>query len=471
MKLAAGSLLLLLLSPPASAQAEPVFGENLGIAVVCDPTFLFPNYAGGATANCEVKDLSRDSLVLPGQPGGTSLSQHVLTFTFEPLFNETNYTSGWQVVLSKSTAYPFGGDTVPFTVDIKVTPLVARQDFQWIVHVDYDGPNGYRHRESVNFSAEVNNYDFAVVSMEQHSISQKVGQDQIVRYEVQVHNVAVYPDSYRFSVKADPDLLVSVPPNLYVPAGETRSAYVDVLTPHGKLFEIGRSTTVLVKVNSLTGSGVYGATGVLAIRGFYIPTYWIPLLLVGLVSASVVVRGSREKTQLHRRERGRPRHVELTPRQAVLLAELRREDPETYKEKKKALDTVYHERTSDYRAHRRERAAADRQEAKIARAEFLAAKKARKAKRKEEKRAALLAKKQAAHDEKLRRRDEKREAKLVKKKEKVLAKTRAKLEKQQAKAAARDAKLAAKQAKIDAKAAKQEQAAQKKAERDARKKQ
>lgn len=441
-----------------------MFGENLQIAVPCFKTALFPDYAGSDMANCEVKDLSRDSLVIPGSPGGTSLNRHMVVWSWEPINNETNATAGWQVIVSESTRYPLGGETIPFTVEVKATPLVERQDFDFLVHVDYtDSNTGYTNRTTIPFHTEVNQYDFAVVAVTQATKAQRVGQDDIVRYTVEVANVGVYPDSYAFSIKADPDLGVTTPPNLYVPPGETRTTVVTLLTPHDKLYEIGRSTSILIKVNSVTGSGVYSTVGVLQIRGLYLPTYWIPLLLVGLVSMGVLVRGSREKALLAKAERGRPRRVELTPRQAVVLAELRRTDPDAYKEKRASLDSVYRERLSDYRGHRKERAAADAEEARQARAEFLAAKKARKAKRAEEKREAKRQRAEQARQAKLDKRDAKREAKLVKKKEKILAKTRAKLEKKQAKEAKKQAKLDAAQARADAKAAK-------KAEKQARKK-
>lgn len=463
---AAGVFLLLALLPsPAAAQAEPVMEQALDIAVVCQRSFLFPAYAGQDEAPCEVQDLSRDSLIVPGVVPGASPTPHVVKFSY---VTTSNNTAGWQVVLSHAVAYPIGGQRIPFTVNVKATPVIQTQDFTFNVIVTYEGPGGHNSTHVVPFFVEVNSYDFAVVTMNSSTISQKAGQDDIVRYEVLVSNVGVYPDSYRFSVKTDPDLQVTIPPNLYVPPGETRGAFIQVLTPHSKVYEIGRSTAINVKVQSVGmngGSGVYSTVGVLQIRGSYIPLYWIPLLVVGAVSASVVVRGTREKTQMRRLEAGRPRRVELSPRQAVLLAEMRRTSPETYKDKRQALDTVYRERVSDYRAHHKEVMAADKEEARQAKIEFAAQRRTRKEQRaaekvreKEERKAAKRALIAQRH-----------EAKLLKKKEKTLAKRRKILEKAKAKADAKAAKLAAKQAKLDEKALKKEQAAQKKAAKDARK--
>lgn len=474
-RIAAGGLLSLLLllsfSSPASAQLPPeVASQALHLGITCNgPTLLEPDYAGQAEVTCTLRDYSRDSVFLPDSTSGTSPTGHQVVVTTRPV-NESIEAKGWQTEPKGLPFFMVGGDAKEFIVRAKTTPIIDTQDYHFELVVDYTHQSGYNRTFIVPFTAEVNRYDFALLSWA-GPLSQKAGQDDVVTYTLAITNTGVYPDSYRFTVtSALTDVYVSQPPNLFVPPGETRTTNITVLTPHGKIYEIGRTGALSIKVNSMTGSGAYSATAVLQIRGAYVPTYWIPLLLVGLVSASVVVRGSREKAQARALERGRPRRVEITPRQTVLLAELRRTDPEAYREKKRSLDSVYKERLTDYRAHRKERLAADREEARQARAEFQAAKKARRAKRAEEKRAAKLRRAEEKRAAKIARKEAKREAKLVKKKEKVLGKKRAKLEKERAKAEAREAKAAAKQAKLDAKALKREQAAAKKAEKEARKK-
>lgn len=462
--MAAGALLLLiLLTPTSAAQLPPeVAGGALFISVECPDTMLEPAYAGQDEVMCRVRDLSRDSVYLPDATSGTGATPHQIMLTARPRAGFENVT-GYQVIVTRPIIDLYGGDVVDFGVNVKTTPLVNAQDYPFELVAEYTHSSaGYNQTIVVPFSAQVAPYDFALLSWAGNQ-AQRAGQDEVVIYSVLVQNTGVYPDSYRFSVKGAADLFITTPSDVYVPAGESRVVNFSVLTPRGKLYELGRSEAISVKVNSMGfdgsgGTGVYSTTAVLQIRGVYIPVYWIPLLLVGLVSMGVVVRGARESREHHRLERGSPREVELTPRQAVLLAELRRTDPAAYREKRKALLTVYRERQQDYRAHRKERLAADREEARQARVEFLAQKKARKAQRIEERKQQKLAAIAA-----------KREAKLLAKKEKVLAKARKKLEKAQKKQAKIDAKVAAKQAKLDAKQAKKDAAAAKKAEKEAKK--
>lgn len=460
LRMAAGVLLLLAFLPPAQAQAPDPLGAQssaLGVVVVCPQTFLAVDYAKDQTVECSVQDLSKDSVVAPGSTSGTSVSSHSLRLAAVPR-NES--VLGYQVLLSRDFISMYGGDVHTFTVNVKATPQLNSQEFEFDLHAVYEGPNGYRSNQTIPFTAEVNFYDFAVVSM--NNQVQDAGQDHIVRYEVVVQNVGVYPDTYRFTVKTDPDVKVSVPPNLYVPPGETRTAVVSVLTPHGKLYEVGRSIPVSVKVNSAEGTGAYSAYGVLKVRGPYVPVYWIPLLLVGLVSAGVVARGARERGELRRLEKGRPRRVEPTPRQAALLAELKRRDPDAYRGKRAALAAVYRERRSEYDEHRKEMEARDREEAKQARREFKEAKKRRKQQLKEQR---LAAKRQKRLD----RVEAKKERKLRNAKEKELAKRRKKLDKAKARLEKRQAKLDRKQAKKDAKEqARAEKLARKQARAEAR---
>lgn len=455
-RIAAGALLLSLLVPfipSASAQIPaPIAGAApLDIHLFCPDQLLEPAYAGADDAECTLKDLSRDAVYHPDAGVGPGYTHTVFLET--RAVNESLNASGWQVELTLSAYSMSGGQEVPFSVRAKATPAIDAQDYHFELIATYVGPGGYNKTMVVPFTAEVGPYDFALPSWV-GSQSRKAGQDEVVVYTLAITNAGVYPDSYRFTINAPPDLFVTTPPNLFVPPGETRTTNISALTPHGKIYELGRNAVIGIKIQSVSGSGVYSSTATLNIRGPYVPAYWVPLLLVGLVSASVVVRGSREKAELRALERGRPKPVALTPRQAVLLAELRRTDKEAYEAKRRSLDSVYKERLVDYRAHRKERQQADAEEARQAKREFLAAKKARKEKRKEEKRAAKLARKQATIEAKAQKKEAKREAKLVKKKEKVLGKKRAKLEKERAKAEAREAKAAAKQARLDARAAK-----------------
>lgn len=453
-RIAAGAaLLLLILSPPAAAQLPvPLFDGAMHLVVRCNDSLIEPPFSGQDEVSCVLSDLSRDSLYVNEGEGGTGASQHSFTFVWE-VGNASVEAKGWDVETDLTPRGLYGGDQIPFVVRVTATPMINTQEYEFFLVIDYSGPGDYQQTIRVPFRARVGHYDMAQLGWAGGQV-QSAGQDEIVTMSIVIQNLGVYPDTYRIVVSAAPDIRVSQPPNVHVPAQESRVVNITLLTPHGKLYELSRSESIGIKVNSLSGGGTYGTFASLKISGPYVPTYWLPLLLVGLASTAVVARGAREKAELRSLERGRPRRVEITPRQAVLLAELKRSDPDAYREKKRSLDNVYKERVADYRAHRKERLAADRAEAKQARLEFIAAKKARKEQRKREKAEAKVRAKEAKRAAKLQRIEDKKEAKLLKKKEKVLAKKRKVLEKERAKAEKREAKLAAKQAKADAKAAK-----------------
>lgn len=486
--MAAGArLLFLLLSlliavPMVIAQAPlPVDprGDVLHITVQCTDSFLEPPYVGQDTVTCTVQDVSRDSASVPGSGTGQGADAHIVSLAFVPSVDGApgNATpspqivvSGYHLMVDTPFINMYGGEVRSFTVTAKATPLVSAQDADAFLAWTYRGPSGYVANGTVPFHVEVQNYDSATVRMTSETQIQTAGQDDIRVYTIEVANVGVYPDIYRISVNVDSDLAVTTPPDLYVPPGETRYANLMVLTPHDKLFEVGRSTALIVKVSSVTGSGVYSTVGILNVYGPYVPVYWIPVFLVGLVSAGVVTRGARDKIERTRLERGRPRHVELTPKQAILLAELKRTDRERYQQKRRALDAVYAERLAEFRAHKKERDDKDAAEARLAKQELKEEKQRRKAARKAE----YLAKKAQKKEEKKLRAAERKQAKIDakedRKKGKVLAKKRKQLEKAQAKLAKQEAKEAAAQAKLDAKAAKEAKKAQKAAAREAKKK-
>lgn len=464
LRMAAGVLLLLTFCiPSVSAQtpALPTSPESsaLAIAVVCPMGYLAVDYNSQAEVGCTLEDLSRDSVFLPGSGSGTSVSSHTVTLSTSNYQPEN--ATGWQVLLSRAVVPMYGGDIVPFTVNVKATPLITTQALTFTLDAVYSGPNGYRSNVSIPFVAEVNQYDIADVRMKGGDSVRKAGQDDIVTYDVSITNMGVFPDVYRVSAKSDPDIKVTAPGSVYVGPGETRIVTVQALTPHGKVYEVGRSTLVNIKVTSGTGSGSYSTVGVLQIRGPYVPVYWIPLLLVGVVSAGVVTSRTRERAAFHRAEKGLPRRVQPTPRQAVLLAELRRTDPAAYKERKAQLDAIYAARRAEYAAHRKERLAQDRAEARRAHAEFKEAKRRRKAEEK-------IARKQAKIDAKAQRKQAKIDAKLARAKEKEIARKRKQLEKAKKKAAKAQARIDARQAKLDAKEAKRAAAAEKRAQKQAR---
>lgn len=456
---AGASILLLLLHVPSSAsQAPPGLNDVLHVYIACDRTMLEPARASEDVTSCTIRDVSRDAVSIPGSGGGTGPSPHNVVIVAAAR-NESADAKGWQVVVTRQFMSLNGGDSATFQVKAQATPTITTQDYAFDLIATYTGPNGYNGTIVVPMGAQVQMYDFATQSIV--NPVQRAGQAKVVTYTLSITNSGVYPDRYVFSAKAPPDIPVAVPPLVAVMPGETKLVNFTLLTPYGKLYEQGRSVAIVLKAQSVQGSGAYTSTASLQIRGAYVPIYWIPLALVGIASAALLGRSARDRAAMRRLEEGRPRRVQPTPRQAALMGELRLQDVAAYKARVAALDAVYRERVADYRAHRKERLEKDRAEVRAAKAEYKAAKQRRQAEEKEARRLAIIAAKERKEQERLERKELK-----VKKKE--LAKTRKKVEKARKKADRIAAKEAKAQAKRDAKQAKLDAAAAKKAEKAAR---
>lgn len=449
--LAAAGLLLVLLVPAAQAQlptAQDVQDTYVSFALVCQQTLIEVDYQGTTQVPCTLYDLTHDYGGGFGtQPVGSL--QHYTTISLGNKF--PTGAQGWNVILGAAFIPTYGGDVVTFPITVQTTPQIDSQELDFEVIANYTGPNGEKLNQTIVFHAEVNQYDLAYV--ETVDRQKQAGQDEIVRYTIRIQNQGVYPDVYQVSVNAPAGYRVSTPPNVYVPPGESRNVTVSLLTPKGKLYELGRSEAFVFKVSSTRGTGVYGTVGLLKLSGPYLPSYWIPLLAVALVAGAITTTKARERAQMRSLERGRPRRVPLTPRQMVLLEELRHTDPEAYKQRKAQLAAIYAARRGEYRAQRKEQLRLDREERKVAKAEYAAARKRRALEREEQKRAEQLARKEALLQAKAEKREMKAKGGELRKKQKLLEKARKK-----------QAKLDAKQAKVDAKAA--EKAAKEQAKAD-----
>src|SRR5581483_1838191 len=465
LRMAAGAVLLLLLLPSASAQAPTLPSDPrqayFRFTITCSETFVSVDFLGSGDGHCTAMDLTYDS---PGVPGSVSLGAvpHYLSLRAVPV-GAPNETAGWQAYPSVSFIQLYGLSSAVFFVHVTTLPTIQSSFFRFDVLANYTAEDGSTQNATVHFVAQVRPYGQTFVQTAPQDITKKAGQNERVTYSVLVTNNGVYHDYYHIAVRSnDPDFLVAQPGGVYVPPHETRNVTFTILTPKGKLYELGRSAQFTADITPTFGGGRYQAFGFLRVTGAYVPTYWIPMALVALVSGMVVTRRTREVAQARRLERGAPRRVEPTPRQAVLLAELKRTDPEAYKERKAALDALYAGRRSEYRMTAKERRAADRAEARQARAEFKAERRRRKAEAKERRT-------QEARERKERKIAEAAEAKERKRKEKDLAKARKILEKKRGKLGRKEAKAAKKQAKIDAKQAKADAKAAKKAQKAAAK--
>lgn len=466
--LLSGALLLSLL-PIASAQAPSPATAVVGFAILCPNTFLEVDYLGVAEAYCSIYDYTRDAPGIPGTTPSVGALQHYTTLKMGAVTPPT--AKGWQVTINAPPVITsYSGDIIPFSIRLQTTPLVNTQDYEFQILANFTA-NGVPMNQTIVFSGQVNAFDIAHPDTVKGQA--RAGQGHIVTYHYTITNDGVFPDVYTVQITGPDDFAVTQPGTIYVPPGETRNVTFSVLTPHDKIYELGRSVSFSVKFMSTRGTGVYPRSALLHVEGAYVPSYWIPMTLVGLAAGAVVVRRTRESMQVRALEKGRPRRVAVTPRQAVLLAELKRTDPAAFRERQKQLAAVYATRRERYREEHKAQLAKDREERRIAKREYAAAKKQKKLDRRAAAAQRAEEKKAAKRQRKLDKKAAKVEARQNKKKEKVLDKKRGQLEKAREKQAAIDAKQAAKDekaaAKAQAAAAKEAKAAARAAKKAAKK--
>lgn len=470
---AGGLLLLLLLLPTAAAQVPPLptvpdeaslTAEVLGVALASPLGLLQVDYNSMATTRLEIIDFSDDGATNP--TGGFQARPHLVELRVRDADNIS--ATGWLVEIGGTAFQMYGGQRQQVEVAFKTTPQITVDSVTATIEATLlDIQTQRTVNATINLTGEVNPYSRPMARM--LKVAQQAGQFDVIRFQMLVQNDAVYPDVFAIETNIDkPGFVVITPPSVYVPGLESRVVNITVRTPYGKFYEFGNSATVAVRATSVYSGAAVPAIGTLRITGFYIPVYWVPLLLVGMVSAGVVARSSRERRELRRLEKGKPRRVEPTPRQAVMLTELKRKDADEYKAYRAKMAALYQSRRETYRAQRKEVVAKDREEQRQARLEYNEAKKRQKAERKAQRAQAKIDKKERerqatidAKAAKVQRKLDKKQAKIdakerkklgkeLEKKRKLLAKARDKAEK----VAAREAKAEAKRAKAEARAAK-----------------
>lgn len=463
---ASASLLLVLLFafvPAAEAQRAEDLGGLTRINVNVEPTYITIPYLGQVDLAASISDLSRDAAAeARGSESGilhqVAIDVKVFPYGAPSAANETvNATTnatpgirGWAAA-GGGTVFTSSGKTVPFTLQVK------------------NGGDVYPNYVTVRVSASTRDYYSGTMITDEQDIlvqlepfyagrllikapPQTVGQNAIAQIPVEVSNFNTYRDTFTLNATAPAGFVATVTPRILLEPRETRIVYAEVVTPHNKVIDLGTPATVFVNMRSENDPKVvYTAATQIIVSGPYVPPYWWPVFLLGVVAAVVVGRDTRERAILRRGEKNLPRRPRPSPREAALLAELRRRDRDAWKARVTGYDELYGERRKVWKEHRREELAEERAEkreshrlAKERRAKEneLSAKRREieKAKAKRDAAAQAVAAKEAAARAKADKREaklgaklQKKQAKIDAKRAKVEAKERAKLEKALAK--------------------------------------
>lgn len=452
-------------APSGNAVKQIALGLNVTYAEIV--------YPGQVYVTVTLEDLSRDSFSQPGastQPNWIQQDEIKIALTW--LTNDSRAPRGFSAAMDFSTEYLYGGQTKVGSLVVSNGGAIEDPLVRILVNATYTNPyDGSQLTDDETLTVRVRPFYQGLVAIAEYPTDSELGQLETLEVPVEVHNLGVYPDTFALEVVAPEGFQTHVAPRVYLEPLSTRVVNVTIVTPYGKIYELGRPATIFIQGRSVNDPAItYTAVVPLQLRGAYIPAYWIPLFLLAVVSTASLVSRRLERSELARLEKGRPRYPEPSPKQAVLLAELKRRDKAAAREREAQLDAIYKARLKEYRERRRDEAAAEKLEVRAARAELKRDRRVRKERRTRERLEAKI----RAKAERAERKEQRKRANALGKQRKKLEKRRAKALKKQAKVDARNAKKAAKaaarQAKIDAKDAKRAAKEAKKAAKAAKKK-
>lgn len=445
------SFLLVVLAPPAAAQVPPLpappapaplhppsGSEMKQISLDADTTFVDVPYQAQGIVKIIVRDLSRDSA--QGQPGVPFPAP--LALEFDQILVSAEFEGGpkigWGLGLGITSPSLRGGESAEGNLIVQTVGRLEQQIVRIHVNATLHLRNGSKLVEGEVITARVLPYYRGVLQVLEASAT--AGQFETLTFPVEVTNPSVYPDTYVLNVTAPPGYLAHVTPKVYVPPGEIRYVNLTVVTPKDKLYDFGTPASLVVRMRSENDPTNYESYASIYVRGPYVPKAWLPLVGLVIVSGALLMNRWADEREARALEKGKPRRPRPTPRQEVLLKELKRRDPAAYRERVAQLAAIYAARRQAYREHRRENLALERAERGAARAET----RAERRRRREEAR---------AERERLRARavEERAERKEERKRDRILAEERRRLEKERAKLLAKRGKLQAKEAKRRAK--------------------
>lgn len=444
--------------PTASAQIPPLpdlpGGDNVTapnanavkqIALGLNVTYAEIIYPGQVYVTVTVEDLSRDSFAQPGtslQPSWIQQDEIKIALTW--LTNDSRPPRGFSAAMDFSTEYLYGGQTKVGSLVVSNGGAIEDALVRLHVNATYTNPyDGSKLTDDETLTVRVRPFYQGLVVIKEYPSKSEFGQLETLEVPVEVRNLGVYPDVFELEVVAPDGFQTHVPPRVYLEPLGTRVVNVTIVTPYGKIYELGRPATLFIQGRSVNDPAItYTAVVPLQLRGAHIPAYWIPLFLLAVVSTASLVSRRLERSELARLEKGRPRYPAPSPKQAVLLAELKRRDKAAAREREAQLDAIYKARVKEYRERRRDEAQAEKLEERAARAELKRDRRVRKERRARERTEA-----------KIRAKAERAERKVQRKRASALGKQRRKIEKRRAKALKKQAKIDAKNAKKAAKAA------------------
>jgi hypothetical protein len=335
---------------PSQQEGSPVRQLlQVGLDVITPPQEV--PLLGQGVYEVVVEDRSADRA-----PDGQGLLHYIL---LDLVFNTTQPASGWSAFLGNPVFQSQGGTVHRTTLTVVPGATVQGQYYRVSVRATMYDTGGNVVTDEQEVVTKLRPFSFATVDLP--GSVPNVGPFEEAFIPVLIGNAGQFPDTFLLHAEGPPGWFVQVQPQLTLFPGEERTVQVHLVSPADRVFVPQESATILVYVTSeLDPSVVYDRAMVVVLEGTFLPGYWVPLLLLGAVLAAAAGQRAVEGGRRRAKEQGRPHAPELTPAQAVLLADLKKRDPQRYQAMVERRRGAMKARERAYLAVRGKRAALER---------------------------------------------------------------------------------------------------------------
>lgn len=311
------------LAPLSSAQLpEPLEGSRanlLRVSVDVTPASQEVPRLGQARYDVTVRDLSGD------EPG----KQAVAHFVYLDLFVNETVSEGWVAFLGSSYFVMRSGETTTSFVVVQAPATVKSVYFRANIVARLESSAGSRVSDNTEVVARV--LPFSFITADIAVAPPTVGPFEDVTFPITIENVGLYPDTVLLEATGPEGWFVSTQPRLTLWPGEKRDVGVHVVTPATRVFVPTETGIITVKARSISDPTIYERNTVITLQGFFLPDYWFPILVLGAVLGVAVGKRASDARRRTAKEQGQPERAELTPAQALLLADLKKSDPQRWR--------------------------------------------------------------------------------------------------------------------------------------------
>lgn len=371
-----GLALLLLFSlvlpfTPASAQVpeSDALTDDLLTVDIEFPNgaeLFLSNYGETQSFRIAIVDRSTDAAAGTGQP-------HRVTVSIEAITND----EGWLYFIAGNSFMMESGDTEEVLLSFTATSSAVESDLRLRINATMETFYccGTASTEATMLVRSPGS-QFAFLRPTS-DVNPIVRPDTVVDVDFDVINPGLQDREYVSKVVSNTCGLHTTSASVFVPAGETRSVHLSVLSPSGKLFYLQENCPVqFAMVDQQSGRSSNTATVSVKVQGTYVDPGWvINTIIVLAVIGGVIWLILLAKRRAEEEVLGKPQPPWTLPAEQVYLRELEKKDPQAaYVVRNFLMEDEYRSSLLWYHAYKRATRGRRRMERKVIRAEHAFAK-------------------------------------------------------------------------------------------------